>query len=63
MDELARDYSNGLVDYLDGFTVLIKDCWFNYRPGNTEPLLRLVIEAESKELLDKHFSEIKSFYW
>ncbi|MCD4748180.1 MAG: phosphomannomutase/phosphoglucomutase [Thermoanaerobaculales bacterium] len=55
---LAGDFGDGEVDYLDGITVQYADWWFNVRPSNTEPLLRLVLEArfevlmvEKKELL------------
>jgi len=58
MDELARRYSDGQIDHLDGITILYKDWWFNCRPSNTEPLLRLNVEAKSKELLDEKLSEI-----
>ena len=58
MDELARRYNYGQVDNFDGVTVGYKDWWFNCRPSNTEPLLRLNIEAKSKELLDEKLSEI-----
>jgi len=59
MDELARRYSDGRIDYLDGVTIGYKDWWFNCRPSNTEPLLRLNVEAKSKELLDEKLSEIE----
>ena len=58
MDELARRYSDGQIDHLDGVTISYKDWWFNCRPSNTEPLLRLNIEAKSKELLDEKLSEM-----
>ena len=58
MDELARRYSDGQIDQLDGVTIVYKDWWFNCRPSNTEPLLRLNIEARSKELLDDKLAEI-----
>ncbi len=58
MNELAKKFSSGETDYLDGVTVRYKDWWFNCRPSNTEPLLRLNIEATSKEVLDKMFAEI-----
>jgi phosphomannomutase len=58
MDEFARRYSDGRIDHLDGVTIGYKDWWFNCRPSNTEPLLRLNIEAKSKELLDEKLSEI-----
>ena len=58
MEELARRYHDAQIDYLDGITVRYKDWWFNSRPSNTEPLLRLNVEAKTKELLDEKFSEI-----
>ena len=58
MDELARRYSDGKIDQLDGVTIVYKDWWFNCRPSNTEPLLRLNIEAKSKEQLDEKLAEI-----
>jgi len=60
MEGLARRYGEGKVDYLDGVTVSFKDWWFNCRPSNTEPFLRLNIEAKTKDLLDEKFSEIES---
>ena len=59
MKELARIYSEGQVDDLDGVTVQFKDWWFNCRPSNTEPLLRLIIEAKSDEQLEDKFDELK----
>jgi len=58
MDELARKFSSGEFDYLDGVTIRYKDWWFNCRASNTEPLLRLNIEANNKEVLKKMFAEI-----
>jgi phosphomannomutase len=58
MDEFARRYSDGRIDHLDGVTIGYKDWWFNCRPSNTEPLLRLNVEAKGKELLDDKLSEI-----
>ena len=39
------------LDELDGLTVSAVDWWFNVRPSNTEPLLRLNVEARDAELL------------
>ena len=41
------------VDFLDGITVQYEDWWFNVRPSNTEPLLRLVLEARTEEMMDE----------
>lgn len=46
------------IDWLDGVTVWFDDWWFNVRPSNTEPLLRLNIEADSKELLENKKTEL-----
>jgi len=59
MNELAKRYSDSQVDYLDGVTVGYKEWWFNCRPSNTEPLLRLNVEAKTKELLKEKLSELK----
>jgi len=59
MDELARIYSGGDIDHLDGVTVVFKDWWFNCRPSNTEPLLRLNVEAKTAELLETRLAEIE----
>jgi phosphomannomutase len=61
MRELARKYSQGQVDDLDGTTVQFKDWWFNVRPSNTEPLLRLNIEAKTEEMLHEKYAELKTF--
>jgi phosphomannomutase len=50
---LAQDFSEGEIDYVDGVTVQFEDWWFNVRPSNTEPLLRLVLEGRTRELMDK----------
>jgi phosphomannomutase len=59
MDELARRYGDGQIDQLDGVTVGFKDWWFNCRPSNTEPLLRLNVEARSADLLSQRMGEIR----
>jgi len=59
MDELARKYAAGQIDNLDGVTVGFRDWWFNCRPSNTEPLLRLNVEAKTEELLKEKLAEIE----
>ena len=46
-----RSYADGRQDRTDGLTVEFDDWWFNVRPSNTEPLLRLNVEARTEELL------------
>lgn len=51
VEEIADAYANGRLDRTDGLTVEFDDWWFNVRPSNTEPLLRLNVEARTEELL------------
>ncbi len=60
IDLLAEKYSDGEIDYLDGITVQYDDWWFNVRPSNTEPYLRLVAEASSQQQLDEQMAELIS---
>ncbi len=43
---------------MDGVSVEFKDYWFNVRPSNTEPLLRLNLEAVSKDLMEEKTKEV-----
>src|SRR6266516_1705960 len=49
------------IDHTDGITMDFGDWWFNVRPSNTEPLLRLNIEANSKELMEQKRDEVLAF--
>jgi phosphomannomutase len=54
--EIERDYGSRdgvCLDHLDGLTVTHEDWWFNVRPSNTEPLLRLNAEAGDQATLDR----------
>ncbi|MEX1312326.1 MAG: phosphomannomutase/phosphoglucomutase, partial [Candidatus Sulfomarinibacteraceae bacterium] len=55
---LAEVYAEGEIDYLDGITVQFEDWWFNVRPSNTEPYLRMVLEARTRELMDAKRDEL-----
>ncbi len=46
------------VDRLDGVTVEYPDWWFNLRPSNTEPLLRLNVEAATAEECERHVGDV-----
>lgn len=61
LKKIKEKYSDGKQDFLDGITVEYKDWWFNVRPSNTEPLLRLTIEADTKELLEEKKKELSGF--
>ena len=59
LDEVAGNYTDGTRDDLDGMTISYPDWWFNLRPSNTEPLLRLNIEARSQSVVDDNLDKIK----
>jgi len=46
------------VDWLDGVSIWFDDYWFNVRPSNTEPLLRLNVEADTSLLLEEKVKEL-----
>jgi phosphomannomutase len=46
------------IDHLDGLTVDYGDWWFNVRPSNTEPLLRLNVEASDRETMERERDEL-----
>ena len=48
----------GRVTHLDGLSVEAADWHFNVRPSNTEPLLRLNLEARSRELMERKRDEV-----
>jgi phosphomannomutase len=58
LEMIKQNYADGKQDFLDGITVWYQDWWFNVRPSNTEPLLRLTIEADTQELLTAKKEEL-----
>lgn len=58
VEMLKNDYADGKQSFIDGITVEYNDWWFNLRPSQTEPLMRLVIEADSQKLMDSKKSEL-----
>ena len=59
MDELAETFSDAAIDTLDGVTIEYDDWWVNVRPSNTEPLLRLNLEARDAKLLAKCLAKVQ----
>ena len=53
IEEYFSEMEGARIDRLDGLTVDLVDWWFNLRPSNTEPLLRLNVEANDSETLQK----------
>ena len=57
--ELAEAYKKSQMDYLDGITIDMGEWWFNVRKSNTEPMLRLNLEAKSPRMLHEKFEDLK----
>jgi len=54
MREVEQAFPGGVVDHLDGVTVTFEDWWVNVRPSNTEPYLRMCLEADTeRRMLEK----------
>lgn len=60
MDALKKHFSEGALDEQDGITITFKDFWFNVRPSNTEPVLRLNLEAVDRETMETRRDEINA---
>ena len=59
LQELEERFGpEGTVSHLDGVSVEAGDWHFNVRPSNTEPLLRLNLEARSQELMERKRDEV-----
>ena len=57
LKELQDRYADAQIDHLDGVTISYPHWWMNIRPSNTEPLLRLNVEGDTKELMEQHRDE------
>jgi phosphomannomutase len=55
----AERVAGATVDLLDGVTVERPDWWYNVRPSNTEPLLRLNVEARTPDRCAAHVAEVQ----
>lgn len=58
LDALMEKYSGGEVNKLDGVKITFADWWFSVRASNTENKLRLVVEADTQELLQEKIAEV-----
>ncbi|MFA7662453.1 MAG: phosphomannomutase/phosphoglucomutase [Patescibacteria group bacterium] len=58
LDEIRQAYRSNILDEIDGITVEFENWWFNVRPSNTEPLLRVTVEAQTAEMLAEKTAEV-----
>jgi phosphomannomutase len=59
MEAIEHAFAGGRMDRLDGVSIEFDDFWFNVRPSNTEPVLRLRLEARSSEVARTRTEEIR----
>ena len=59
LEAIASAFKDETIDTLDGLTVHVAGGWFNVRPSNTEPLLRLNAEAKTQAELDSLVARVK----
>jgi phosphomannomutase len=60
IEDISAAFTDAEQDRLDGLTVDLGDWWFNVRPSNTEPLLRLNLEAATPEDVERHVDELRA---
>ena len=60
IEQVAAAYPSARQDRLDGLTVDFGDWWFNLRPSNTEPLLRLNLEAPTRDEVQQRVAEVQA---
>ncbi|MBR7120971.1 MAG: phosphomannomutase/phosphoglucomutase [Lentisphaeria bacterium] len=58
LDEIRAKYADGHMFELDGISSEYDNWWFNVRSSNTEPLLRLIVEADTRELMEAKRDEL-----
>lgn len=58
LDLIRKYYQKNIKDEIDGITVEFAEWWFNIRASNTEPLLRITVEAKNQKELKKRQEEV-----
>ncbi|PIU24490.1 phosphomannomutase, partial [Candidatus Berkelbacteria bacterium CG08_land_8_20_14_0_20_39_8] len=58
IEKLKEKYFDGKINKIDGVTIEYPDWWFNLRSSNTEPVVRLNIEAGNENMLDDKKQEL-----
>ena len=58
LDKIREYYKENILDEIDGITVEFEDWWFNVRPSNTEPLLRVTIECQNESNIKGRSEEV-----
>ncbi len=59
IEKLKQQYSDGTISLIDGLKVNYPNWWFIVRKSNTEPLIRLILEAKTRPMLEKREIELR----
>jgi phosphomannomutase len=58
LKRLQEAYPGGRMLHLDGLSIEFEDWWFNVRASNTEPLIRLNLEAKTRQMMEQRRDEV-----
>ena len=56
--EIEATFADSTIDHLDGVTATYADWWVNVRPSNTEPYLRMCLEADTLEIMEQRRAQM-----
>jgi phosphomannomutase len=59
IEKVKEKYSNGKLLTIDGVRIDFDNWWFSIRSSNTEPILRLIVEGDAKEIMEEKLKEIE----
>ena len=62
IERLSKHYADAKQDRLDGLTIVFDDWWLSVRSSNTEPVLRLNLEASTAEDCGRHVAEVTALF-
>ena len=60
IENILKEYPDGNIEFIDGVTIEYDSWWANIRPSNTEPLLRINVEANDEKTMNNKIHEISS---
>lgn len=60
--DIKSGFRKGMINETDGLKMDFPDYWFHIRTSNTEPIVRLIIEARNQKLLNEVLKQIQAFF-
>lgn len=62
LKSIKKEYFSGKKNEQDGLKIDYSDFWFHIRMSNTEPIVRLIIEAKTRQVLNKIYKDLKKHF-